>query len=132
MAVLGRAFRLKTASRILAWSCILAVAFLSLTPAEQMLRTGFGGRVEHVLAYAATGFITAFAFAERGLVRIALALVAYAGSLEFLQRFSPGRISSIVDFMFSATGVLVGVGALALLAKWLPRLTEPDGHVLSR
>lgn len=132
MTVLGRAFRLKTASRILAWSCILTVAFLSLTPAEQMLRTGFGGRVEHVLAYAATGFITAFAFAERGLVRIALALVAYAGSLEFLQRFSPGRISSIVDFMFSATGVLVGVGALALLAKWLPGLTEPDGHVLSR
>lgn len=132
MAGLRRVFRLKTTSRILAWSCILAVAFLSLTPAEQMLRTGFGGRVEHVLAYAATGFITGLAFAERGLSRVTLALVAYAGSLEFLQRFSPGRISSIVDFMFSGTGVLVGVGALALLAKWLPRLTEPNGHVLSR
>jgi VanZ family protein len=127
MAGLRRAFRLKTASRISAWSCILAVAILSLTPAEQMLRTGFSGRVEHVLAYAVTGFVTAFAFAERGLSRITLALVVYAGGLEFLQRFSPGRISSIVDFMFSGTGALVGVGALMLLAKRLPGLTEPDG-----
>jgi|SoiMethySBSTD1v2_1073268.scaffolds.fasta_scaffold847767_1 hypothetical protein len=130
MAGLRRAFRLKTASRILAWSCILAVAFLSLIPAEQMLRTGFNGRAEHVLAYAATGFVTGLAFAERGLLRIILALLAYAGGLEYLQRFSPGRISSIEDFMFSGTGVLVGVGALALLARWLPGLTEPDNQVL--
>jgi len=130
MAGLRRAFRLKTASRILAWSCILAVAFLSLIPAEQMLRTGFNGRAEHVLAYAATGFVTGLAFAERGLLRTILALLAYAGGLEYLQRFSPGRISSIEDFMFSGTGVLVGVGALALLARWLPGLTEPDNQVL--
>ena len=130
MAGFRRAFRLKTASRILAWSCILAVAFLSLIPAEQMLRTGFNGRAEHVLAYAATGFVTGLAFAERGILRIILTLLAYAGGLEYLQRFSPGRISSIEDFMFSGTGVLVGVGALALLARWLPGLTEPDNQVL--
>ncbi len=100
----------------------MAVAFLSLTPSEQMLRTGFSGRAEHVVAYAGTGFVTALAFAERGLLRVMLALLAYAGGLEFLQRFSPGRTSSICDFMFSGTGVLLGVGALALLAKWLSRI----------
>ena len=112
-------FRFKTASRFLAWGCNAAVALLSLTPAEQMLRTGLSGHVEHVLAYAGTAFITAMAFAERGLSRIALALLAYAGSLEFLQLFSPGRTSSIWDFMFSGMGVLMGIGAYALLASGL-------------
>lgn len=87
--------RLKTASRFAAWGCNAAVAVLSLTPSEQMLRTGLSGHVEHVLAYAATALITAMAFSERGLSRIALALLVYAGGLEFLQRFSPGRTSSI-------------------------------------
>ena len=113
-------FRL-AASRFAAWGCIIAVAVLSLTPAEQMLRTGHSGHVEHVLAYAGTTFLTAMAFAERGLSRLALALLIYAGGLEFLQRFSPGRTSSIWDFMFSGTGILMGVGAFALLAKWLSR-----------
>lgn len=123
---------IKTIIRISAWSCIVAVAFLSLTPSEQMLRTGFSGRAEHVVAYAGTGFVAALAFAERGLLRVMLALLAYAGCLEFLQRFSPGRTSSIWDFMFSGTGVLLGVGALALLAKWLPGSIEPDSQRLSR
>ena len=103
----------------------MAVAVLSLIPTEQMVRTGVGGHVEHVLAYAGTAFITAIAFAERGLSPVILALLIYAGSLEFLQRFSPGRTSSIWDFMFSGAGVLTGVGAFVLLAKWLPRPTEP-------
>ena len=52
------------------------------------------GYVEHVMAYSGTTFITAMAFAERGLSRLALALPIYAGGLEFLQRLSPGRTSS--------------------------------------
>ena len=132
MAGLRSAFHFKTAIRFLAWGCILAVAVLSLTPADQMLRTGFGARIEHVLAYAGTGFITALAFAERRLFRVMLALLAYAGGLEFLQRFSPGRSSTVWDFMFSGMGVLLGVGTLALLAKWLPGLTAPDSQRLPR
>ena len=113
--------RLKIASRLAAWACNVAVAVLSLTPSEQMLRTGLSGQVEHVLAYTGTALITAMAFAERGLSRIALALLIYAGGLEFLQRFSPGRTSSIWDFLFSGAGVLIGIGVFALLAKWVAR-----------
>ena len=111
--------RLNTATRFSAWACILAVTVLSLTPAEQMMRTGVGGHVEHVLAYAGTAFITAMAFAERGFSRVIMALIVYAGGLEFLQRFSPGQTSSIGDFMFSSAGVVTGVCVFALLAKWL-------------
>lgn len=113
--------RLKIASRFAALGCNVAVAVLSLTPSEQMIRTGLSGHVEHVLAYTGTALITAMAFAERGSSRIALALLIYAGGLEFLQLFSPGRTSSIWDFLFSGAGVLIGVGAFALLAKWLAR-----------
>jgi len=84
------------------------------------------------MAYSGTAFITAMAFAERGLSRLALALLIYAGGLEFLQRFSPGRTSSIWDFMFSGAGVLAGVAAFALLAKWLSGSTEPNSQRLSR
>ncbi len=105
------------ASRILAWVCIVAVALLSLTPAEQMTRTGWSGHLEHVVAYAGTALITAWAFPERGLTRIMLALVIYAGSLEFLQRFSPGRTSNIWDFVFSSVGVAAGVLAFALAGR---------------
>jgi VanZ family protein len=111
--------RLKTVSRFAAWGCNMAVAVLSLIPSEQMLRTGFSGHVEHVLAYAGTAFITAMAYSERGLSRIVFALLIYAGALEFLQRFSPGRTSSIWDFMFGGAGVLMGIGAFVLHAKWL-------------
>ena len=122
--------RLKTISRFLAWGCIFALAVLSLTPSEQMMRTGLSGRIEHAMAYAGTALIAAMAFGERGLFRLMFALLIYAGSLEFLQRFSPGRTSSILDFVFSGTGVLLGVGAFALLARWLS--AEANGQRPSR
>jgi VanZ family protein len=64
------------------------------------------------------------AFPERGWSRIMLALLIYAGSLEFLQRFSPGRTSHIGDFVFSSVGVVAGVFAFAL-ANELVRAGRP-------
>jgi VanZ family protein len=128
MVGLHLAHHLKVVSRFAAWFCLIAVAVLSLTPSEQMLRTGLSGHVEHVLAYAGTAFITALAFAERGLSRIAMALLIYAGGLEFLQRFSPGRTSSIWDFMFSSAGVLIGAGVFALLARAVSARSRGSRH----
>lgn len=114
---LHRVLRLKAASRLAAWVCIVAIAILSLVP--KITRTELGGHAEHVLAYAGTAFIVAMAYGERGIVQILFALLAYAGVLEFLQRFSPGRTSSFEDFMFSAAGVLVGIVASVFLRKLL-------------
>ena len=107
----------KTAGRLLVTSCIVALAILSLLPSAMTARTGVGGHIEHMVAYAGTAFLAAAVFSAWG--RVAIALVAYAGTLEMLQHLSPGRTPSLVDFMFSAGGVLAGVGALALLARWL-------------
>ncbi len=108
----------KVAIRLFAWACIVALPILSLVPQAQIERTGLGGHAEHVLAYAGTTIAVALAYADRGPVRVLFALLAYGGLLEFLQRFSPGRVSSLDDFTFSATGVLLGMAAL-LLSKRL-------------
>jgi VanZ family protein len=115
----------KTINRFAAWACIIIVAVLSLVPAEQMTRTGLSGHVEHVLAYVATAFITATAYGERTIIWVIIALLTYAGVLEFLQRFSPGRTSSLEDYLFSGVGVLIGVGAFVLLSRLLLRSNEP-------
>jgi hypothetical protein len=38
--------------RVLTWCCVILLAVLSLLPAQQMVRTGFPGRLEHFVAYA--------------------------------------------------------------------------------
>jgi VanZ family protein len=97
--------------RFAAWSWIILIAVLSLLPAEEMVRTSLGGHIEHMLAYAGAAFITAFAYPQRDLRQITIALICYAAILEFLQRFSLGRHSAMEDWLASSAGVLVG-GAL--------------------
>jgi VanZ family protein len=116
---------LKAASGLGAWVCIAAVAILSLVPSGTVARTGMGGHLEHAMAYAGAAFLAAAAYG--GWARIAGCLFVYAGALEFLQHFSPGRTPSVVDFAFSAIGIVVGVGALRMLDKLLP-----DAHKLFR
>jgi VanZ family protein len=110
---------LKTAGRFAAWACIAAIAVLSLTPSASMLRTSAGGHIEHAIAYAATTFLVAATYGRWG--RVMAGLLAYAGALEMLQHFSPGRTPSMVDYLFSALGVVIGVAALSLVAKALPQ-----------
>ncbi|HEY7552883.1 MAG TPA: hypothetical protein VH913_25585 [Hyphomicrobiaceae bacterium] len=72
-----------------------------------------GGHVEHTVAYAGTTFLAAAAYG--GWMRVAASMLAYAGALELLQHFSPGRTPSLVDYMFSAAGTVIGAAGLALL-----------------
>ena len=111
--------------RIATWVCVLVVAVLSLLPSQEMARTSLGGHVEHALAYAGTTFFAALAYAPRaGAGRPVAGLVVYAGVLEVLQRYSPGRTSAVEDFLASATGVLIGLGlALAVRALWRTKAT---------
>lgn len=108
------------AIRVAAWASIVALAALSLAPSAHIARTGLGGHVEHLSAYACAAIAVAIACSELGPLRILVALLAYAGLLEFLQRFSPGRTSSFRDFMFSAGGILLGVAVVVLFKRLLP------------
>ena len=119
--------------RFAALGCMALIAVLSLLPAEDMVRTGLGGHIEHAAAYAGTALLVGFGFSRYGLGRIAAMLVVYAGVLEPLQHFSPGRHPGLDGWLASSFGVLVGIG-LAHRALVLQRRAdgkcsaEPDAE----
>jgi VanZ family protein len=108
--------------RFLTWVCVLVIAVLSLLPGDAMVRTEFNGRIEHFVAYAGTMLIAGLGYGmQRGALLKMVALCAYAGGLEVLQNFSPGRHPSFLDFWASSSGVFAGgllsILTLALLPK---------------
>ena len=96
--------------RLLAWGCVGLLAVLSLLPAEEVVRTGLGGYVEHMLAYAGTALLMRLGHPGRKAWWIAAGLVIYAGLLECLQYYSPGRTPAIEGWLTSSLGALVGTG----------------------
>jgi VanZ family protein len=109
--------------RFASLSCIMLLAVLSLLPGEHMVRTGLPGRLEHFIAYAGSGAVTWGGYGDRyGTMGVIVFYWAYAGILEYLQQFSPGRHPSILDFFASALGAFCGALAVTLFAKRLTSL----------
>ena len=52
--------------RVLTWCCVILLAILSLLPAEEMVRTGLPGRLEHFVAYAGSAAIRVGLLGRRG------------------------------------------------------------------
>jgi VanZ family protein len=110
---------IRTWIRIAAVLCIVAIAILSLTPRENMIRTSLGGHAEHVLAYSICAwFCIVTCDLRRQQIAIFGALVAYAGILECLQLWVPGRHFGLDDFAASAIGVTLGTVAALLTIRW--------------
>jgi VanZ family protein len=108
--------------RVLTWCCVVVLAVLSLMPAEEMVRTGLSGQFEHSIAYAGSAAIGMAGYgSSRSAVPIIGGFWLYAGILEYLQHFVPGRHPSIADFAASAVGVLCGGLAAAILRHRLLR-----------
>jgi len=118
-------------SRAFAFGCLVLLAILSWLPGEEMLRTGFNGRIEHVIAYLGTSAAVSLPYALRiGQFRLIGMLVCYAGVLELGQNFSPGRNASALDFLASSLGVVAGAVAFRVACR-LSRAT-PIGLVMRR
>lgn len=90
-------------------------------PHSDILSDGY----EHTLAYALTALMI-------GLLPpgnlcptwLCAALLLYAGALEVLQTWVPGRTASIEDFLASGTGAALGI-LIAVIAR--PRLLRALG-----
>ena len=105
-----------TTFQVLTWFCVILLAVLSLLPAQEMVRTGLPGRLEHFVAYAGSAAVAMVGYGpSQGVVRIIGCFWLYGGILEYLQHFSPGRHPSIWDFAASALGALCGGLAVAVL-----------------
>jgi VanZ family protein len=122
-----RASTALTSFRFLTWFCVIILAVLSLLPAQDMVRSGVPGQLEHFLAYAGSTALAVAGYGQqRGAMRIIGLFVVYAGALEYLQHFSPGRHPAIADFAASALGALCGGLAASLLARRLGKGAYPD------
>ena len=109
-----------TSLRFLTWCCVILLAVLSLLPTQAMVRTGLPGRLEHFIAYAGSAAIAIAGYGvSRGSMQIIGSFCVYAGILEYLQHFSPGRHPAIEDFAASALGALCGGLAIAVLWRRL-------------
>lgn len=118
--------------RVLTWACVVVLAVLSLLPGFAMVHTGLPGPVNHFVAYAGSAAIAVAGYGRKHGAWLVLGLCVYAGLLEYLQQFSPGRNPGIDDFIASAAGALGGGGIAALLlprlAKLLPQSESDRGH----
>jgi len=78
------------------------------------------GAFEHFLAYAGSAGIAVAGYGRSRALRTIGLFWIYAGVLEYLQRFSPGRHPSIADFAASALGAFFGglVAALLVFRRW--------------
>src|SRR5688572_9215212 len=128
---------LTLAYRLASVSTLVALAVLSLLPAGSLQRTELGGHPEHVLAYAGTALVIALGLSsDRHRLAALIGLTGYAGLLELLQTFSPGRSTLLSDFVASTAGIVVGLlmarGLHSLLRRWLGGVTAPrSGQALS-
>jgi VanZ family protein len=101
---------LLTISRIIAWTCAVAITVLSLVPGTLRPHTFLPGRAEHFMAYAGTGFFFVLGYLDirqRILVWIGLAIAS--GVFEILQAFIPGRSASPLDALASTGGLTFGL-----------------------
>jgi VanZ family protein len=113
--------------RLLTWFCVGLLAVLSLLPAQELVRTSLPGQFEHFVAYAGTAVIATSGYGMgRHTARIIGGLWVYAGVLEYLQHFSPGRHPSIEDFAASALGAICGGLAVFLLERYLAKRRPSD------
>jgi VanZ family protein len=93
------------ALRVIAWACVIGLAVASWTPGQEMVRTGFNTRLEHLVAYLITGIAVISAYPGRTWT-IAAILCAYADVLELGQLYIPGRHAALFDWLASSSGVL--------------------------
>ena len=94
--------------RVFAWFCVALIAVLSLIPHEMEVRTGLHGLIEHMIAYAGTAGLFRLAYLSWAGWRIAVVLFMYAGCLEVLQTFVPGRHPGLDGVLASGAGAVIG------------------------
>jgi VanZ family protein len=95
--------------RACAWLGMLLLALASLTPGDEIVRTGMPAKIEHVVAYLLATAAWMLAYAGWPIAAVAAAFLSYAGILEIAQLWVPGRTAQATDFVASGAGVMLGL-----------------------
>jgi VanZ family protein len=97
---------LQKSLRLIAWSLLVLIVALSLTPPQYRPETGAPHNFEHLAIFAACGWAFGLGYRRRAHFVAAL-LVVFAGALELAQTFVPGRHARLTDFVVDAISISV-------------------------
>lgn len=92
------------------WLLVALIGYLSLMPSPPTpLRFPLADKLEHLAAYAALmGWFCQIYSARRQRVYLALAAIAYGGTIELLQGWSGYRSAEWLDLLADSLGVALG------------------------
>jgi len=105
-------------ARVSAWLLATVIVVLSLVSPQE--RPVVAPHVlEHAGIFLALGAAAALAYPRRH--RVALALAAFCGAVEWAQVWAAGRHARVSDLIVDIAASLSGVAAVALAAQWRRR-----------
>jgi VanZ family protein len=108
---------------------VVAFAVLSLVPIELRPHTGFAGPLEHIAAYAIAGGLLTLGYYKRNQPFVGvLSLSLYAAILEIAQIWVPGRNPSVIDFVASSAGALIGSALVWIALQARPSTKKKMGN----
>jgi apolipoprotein N-acyltransferase len=99
--------------RISAWTCLAAIAFVTLAPLGLRPDSGMPPNIERFVAFAVVGVLFAAAY-PRYILFAAVIVLGAAVVFELLQLLAPSRHGRLFD-----AGVKVAGGLVGLCAGWI-------------
>jgi VanZ family protein len=102
----SRMIFLQKSVRLIAWSLLILIIALSLSPPQFRPETGAPHDFEHLAIFAACGFAFGLGYRRKSHF-VAAVLIAFAGALELAQAFIPGRHARLTDFVVDAISISV-------------------------
>ena len=103
--------------RVSAWTLLAIITALSVVPAAFRPVTAMPHTIEHAAIFLIAGAVFALAYQIR-LIFFLAAAMTFAGCLEVLQIFVPGRHARLTDALVDAISACVGI-LMASAMLWL-------------
>lgn len=99
---------------------LVIYTYLGITSHPEGTIPVYNDLVMHFVGYTVAAFSISFAYPLWSLKFRALFLVIYSIAIEIGQHFNPPRTFSGMDILANISGVLVGLGLLLIIARYVP------------
>ncbi len=116
--------------RLIAWALLATAIVFTVVPAHLRPVTGAPSAIEHLAMFFLIGSAFAFGY-SRSDYPLCGAAIAFAGSLELLQLFVPGRHARLSDFVIDELSAVIGIALSGVIDRnnLLPLKPEDPTHV---
>jgi len=108
-------------TRMGAWLAVLTIIVLSVVPGHMRPDILGNDYAEHFAAYFIAGGLFAIGY-QLSMLSSGVLLAISAGSLEFVQWWIPGRITSTCDFAAGAIGAWIGLLVIVVVRRAYERM----------